>query len=134
MIYGAQYNYTDEEVEYMIAMQQGNTAGWGLSSASDHAERVMEIMDEWFWMLENGTAQSKHPDMGDPISQQETEHIIKTIDDFILNEVTKYPGYFRRVGMYTKDKTIDLPADFNRLEGGARLAFAQAVRGVIKEG
>jgi hypothetical protein len=83
---------------------------------------VIEVMDRWFWLLEDGLAQKHFPNPdGIKVSPELATAVIKYIDDNIYYEVSTHTHYF-----FTA-RGMDKPADFNRLKGQARIAFVQDV-------
>ena len=85
-------------------------------------DAVISVMDEWFWAIEDGKANKRFPDPeGVAVSKEDADNIIAYIDWEIKREVTSSTHYF---GV---EHGMDVPADFNRLKGQARIAFAQAL-------
>lgn len=92
------------------------------------AQAVIGVMEDWFWAIENGTAQLRLPNPeGLQVSHEGVENIIRTIDEFFAEEFRRNPGWWARVGKETKGKPIDMLPEFNRLQGASREAFVQAL-------
>lgn len=102
--------------------------------SSMDTQKVIDVLEEWFWAIEDGSANQRMPDPdGEKISAGRIDALIDTIDKFIEGQVTYSAVYFANKGKETKGKPMNEPAEFNRLEGAAREAFAQDVFRKIKE-
>ena len=95
-------------------------------------QRVIAVMEEWFWAIEDGSANLRMPDLTKPLPDR-VDEIIKVIDDRINYEIEFSSYYFRDVGMETKEKPIDIGADFCRLQGLSRDAFVQDVLDALED-
>jgi hypothetical protein len=83
---------------------------------------VIDIMDKWFWLIEDGKADNHLPNpTGMKVTMEEANQVIDFIDKEITYEVTTHKDYFGIT------RGIDTPADFNRLEGASRVAFVQQI-------
>ncbi len=92
-----------------------------VSYAMDEAlsEAIIDVMDEWFWAIEDGSANQRTPDLdGRRFSEQECDELIHLIDDYSDAQLALGWG---------KNKGIDVGPGFERLEGSAREAFTQDV-------
>jgi hypothetical protein len=79
-------------------------------------------MDKWFWDLEDGKTENKFPSpFGIQVTMDEADEVIAYIDGQIDYEVTHNTHYFNIA------RGMDMPADFNRLKGMARIAFVQEI-------
>lgn len=100
----------------------------GLSHVREGVDKVIQVLDKWFWMIENGTANNAVPNVhGKRYDEEYVDRFIRVIDEYFDREISYYGGYHKDTGIYTKGKEIDKPADFNRLHGRAREAFVQSV-------
>jgi hypothetical protein len=98
------------------------------------AYKVIKVMDEWFWAIENGTAQKRRPDpQGQRYTEEEVDAFIKGIDDEFEHQINSAAKYHAETGLVTKGKPIDLPPEFNRLKGASREAFMQAIKKAKQE-
>lgn len=89
--------------------------------ASDPVEEVTDIMEKWFDRLEDGTAKNFYPNpKGMKVSPAEADRIIKYIDFEINFELRVYTAWHGNRGH-------DYPAEYDRLPGVARIAFAQEI-------
>jgi hypothetical protein len=93
----------------------------GESATQDSIEAVIQVLDNWFWMIEDGTAQKRFPNPKNKIPKKEVDEVISYIDKEIDYEVTQHTAYFG------DGRGIHEKADFRRLKGTAREAFVQDV-------
>lgn len=95
----------------------------GLPSNSDTVNRVIEVMEEWAWAVEDGTANNRLPNPSDtPIPEKEVNTVIAWIDECLEYEIKTQKVYFG------EKRQIYHPWDFNRLKGASRMAFVQALK------
>jgi len=100
----------------------------------EDAQKVIDLLEQWFKDIESGIANTRLPDFdGKRYSEEECDRLIKLVDDLIDNEINMHPGHWDFIGRQTKGTPITQGADFNRLQGLAREAFAQAVYAKIEE-
>lgn len=89
-------------------------------NSSPEINEVIDIMDKWFWWIEDGTADNRFPSpAGSQVTMEEADKVISFIDKQINHEVTTHVHYFG------EQRGMDVPADFNRLKGLSRIAFVQ---------
>ena len=94
----------------------------------EHIQEVIAVYEDWFQAIEDGTASQRLPDPnGKRFSTKEVDDFINTIDQLFEYEVRMNSDYHGRVGMQTRGKPMNHPADFNRLEGASREAFMQDI-------
>lgn len=116
----------DEEVHY-IEWRGSN------SRIRDGVMKVIAVMEKWFWRIEDGTSKTCFPDIhGERFTKEYVDKVIKCIDDYVIEELTRSASYHANTGMETKGKPINRPSDFNRLEGASREAFVQDVIKTMK--
>jgi hypothetical protein len=107
----------------------------------EQAAKIILYLEAAYQAIQNGSAQKWMPiPYGKQYSTEEVDKVIKTIDDYLEWEVNVHaPGYWRGTAMYNasllfiRDKPIEYPADFNRLQGGARAAFVQGLKRKLEE-
>lgn len=98
------------------------------------AGSIVGVLEDWFNAIEGGYADLRTPDpFGEKVSPEKADELIAVIDDYIAFELHEHPDFHARAGWESKGKTMDMPADFNRLEGASRIAFAQDVFKKIRE-
>jgi len=86
-------------------------------------EAVINCMDDWFWAIEDGTASKRMPDpSGKRYSKEEVDKTIGILDWEFQNELQ---GQFGAPRPYWTSQGMDMPPDFNRLQGMSREAFVQ---------
>ncbi len=105
--------------------------------SAEKAQRIIDILDEWFWAIENGTANRRRPDPdGQRYDADYVDNFIRTVDEFFKDELRRNARYWRGEVIKKPDlksgKPIDIPPEFNRLEGAAREAFVQEVKLMTK--
>lgn len=84
-----------------------------------YRERWLNVLTRWFRALEYGVAQLAEPDLSGKIySKEECDFIIKDLDAFFEEVLRDSPNYWH-------ERNIAEPPEFDRLKGGARLAFCQ---------
>ncbi|KKN57546.1 hypothetical protein LCGC14_0560920 [marine sediment metagenome] len=83
-------------------------------------DKVIEVMEDWFQAIENGTAHLRMPGPK-RLSEEEVERTIKYLDDEFQKEIDSHAGHWRLRG-------IDTSPCFNRLEGTSREAFVQDIK------
>lgn len=90
---------------------------------TEAVEEVIQIMDRWFWELEDGLTDNKFPDDPDGIevSEEEANRVIRYIDAETMYEARFHPDFFG------KQRGITARAGFERLRGPARIAFVQEI-------
>jgi hypothetical protein len=91
-------------------------------SGDEAVDAVINIMDRWFWDIEDGRADNRFPSPnGLQVTMDEADEIISFIDKEISYEVNTHTNYFGDA------RGMDMPADFNRLKGLSRIAFVQEI-------
>ncbi len=98
----------------------------GNMTFDDYVVEFIALLDVWFWKIENKVIALPNR-TGKRYDEETCNKLIIYIDDFIKNEVVSHPQYWKNEGAKSKGVDIDTPADFNRLEGISREAFAQEV-------
>ena len=90
---------------------------------------TINVLQEWFDSLEDGTANTRTPDFNYEIyfSDAEINELINKIDNEFSNELTKNYKYWNEI------MSISQPPRFFRLEGGTRLAFVQDLHKEVKD-
>ena len=122
--------------------------------ALDKAELIMDVLEEWFDAIEDGTANDRMPDlMGKRYSEEEIDSTIRSIDLYFegqLHNLTYWAWQGEKGREYVeldrdtnefkvmskiepRGVPIDTPPEFNRIEGIAREAFVQDVKAKMEE-
>ena len=96
----------------------------------EYVALVIAKLDEWFWVIENGETRLPDP-AGKRYDEEFVDEVLHVVDTFIENEITLHPGYWLQGGYQSRYGSIDLPADFNRLQGATREAFVQDLMTVL---
>ena len=98
------------------------------------AQFVIDVMEEWFVAIEDGSANLRYPDpLGVRYTEVEADAFVKLVDDFYEDEVVGHYSYWQSIGLKSKGKSIDATPDFKRLEGASREAFMQDIKKRVKE-
>ncbi len=102
-------------------------------------QEVIDVLEDWFKAIGDGSADLRVPSpFGMKVTEEQADRLIQVIDDYILYELYEHPDFHAKAGIESKGKPMDIPADFARLKGLARIAFAQDVfmvtRKVYSEG
>jgi hypothetical protein len=119
-----------------IFFTEGETAKRQKARA-ERVQRIIDILDDWFWAMENGTANDRLPDPdGAHYSEEYIDGFIRLIDGFFENELRKHARYWQgkdfQKPTLKHGKAIDIPPDFNRLKGLSREAFVQEIKLMTK--
>jgi len=86
-------------------------------------EPIIQLMDNWFWAIEDGSAQRRVPDVnGERYPEWRVNSFIRDLDYYCSYQISASPHYF------TTERGIDVPPEFDRLQGAAREAFMQALK------
>lgn len=98
------------------------------------AKRVMNVLEDWFNAIEEGTANNRMPNPNGKMFDEEIcDKLIKEIEEQTTYEVYFNNTYHAKVGMATEGVVMDAPSGFDRLEGQARQAFAQDIYDILVE-
>ncbi len=85
-----------------------------------YVDKVIEVMEDWFQVIENGTAHLRMPS-NKRIPEEEVDRVINYLDDEFQKEIDSHVEHW-------KNKGIDTAPCFNRLEGTSREAFVQDIK------
>jgi hypothetical protein len=89
---------------------------------TDDVDKVIAVLEDWFQSIEKKTSHLRLPDPDYKMyTDEEADKLIRYLDDYFHTEVETHPTYWG-------DKGIDMPADFYRLKGRARIRFMQDIR------
>ena len=82
-------------------------------------DMLVLCLQSWFDAMEAGVTDKRFPNLDEPApSKEKVNAFIERVDGFFETELKKNKEYWA-------DKGRDMPPEFNRLQGAARLAFFQ---------
>ncbi len=104
---------------------------------TENVQRIIDVMEDWFWAIENDTANERLPDPhGERYSEEYIDGFIRIVDGFFEDELREHPRYWQgkehKKPELKQGKIIDCPPDFNRLQGASREAFVQEIKLMTK--
>lgn len=93
------------------------------------SDRVKSVLAVWNQALEDGVADQREPDLNHRelvVSKEKVDNLINQIVDWFQTQLARDAEYWNKQGMYESP-------DYDKLEGGARLAFYQDLVEVVKD-